>query len=255
MSKGSVKYPKWQNSLPEIWKDVPGSDGLYEVSSYGIVRNKRTGRILSPCLNTGGYYRFAMYIGGKSKSVLLHRVLAMNFIPNPNGYPEINHIDSDRKNDSLDNLEWCTRKMNLHHAASKGRMNWQTNPGKGRPYYKRLSDEEKATNREESLKRRQAKLKDKQRNIKKIINTPMNVEETDTRTLPEIWKSLTDIEKENLRMALILAKTAKSRQAIHYWVTGQRKPANDLTKDRIAIVVSRVIKKKTYGKTLFPLQG
>lgn len=77
----------------------------------------------------------------------------------------------------------------------------------------------------------------------------------DTRTLPEIWQTLSAQEQEDLRMGLILAKTAKSRQAIHYWVTGQRKPANDLTKDRIAIVVSRVIKKKTYGKTLFPLQG
>ena len=75
----------------------------------------------------------------------------------------------------------------------------------------------------------------------------------DTRTLPEIWESLNAQEKEDLKTALIMAKTAKSRQAIHYWVNGQRKPANDLTKERIAIVVSRIIKKKTYGKTLFPL--
>ena len=76
---------------------------------------------------------------------------------------------------------------------------------------------------------------------------------TDTRTLPEIWKSLNAQEQEDLRTALIMARTAKSRQAIHYWVKGQRKPANDLTKERIAIVVSRIIKKKTYGRTLFPL--
>ena len=77
--------------------------------------------------------------------------------------------------------------------------------------------------------------------------------ETDARTLPEIWKSLNPQEQEDLRMGLIMAKTARTRQAIHYWCTGQRKPSSDLVKDRIALVVSRIIKKKTYGRTLFPL--
>ena len=79
------------------------------------------------------------------------------------------------------------------------------------------------------------------------------METTDTRTLPEIWKTLNAQEQEDLRMGLIMAKTAKSRQAIHYWVNGQRKPQSDLVRDRGALVVSRVIGKKCYGRTLFPL--
>lgn len=83
--------------------------------------------------------------------------------------------------------------------------------------------------------------------------TNENKENVDTRTLPEIWKSLNAQEQEDIRIGLIMARTAKSRQAIHYWCTGQRRPSSDLVKERVAIVVSRIIKKKTYGKTLFPL--
>ncbi len=77
--------------------------------------------------------------------------------------------------------------------------------------------------------------------------------QTDTRTLPEIWKTLTPQQQEDLKSALIMAKAAKSRQAIYYWATGQRRPQSEIVRDRIAVVVSRIIGAKTHGKTLFPL--
>ena len=76
---------------------------------------------------------------------------------------------------------------------------------------------------------------------------------TDTRTLPEIWKELSKQEQEDIREGIIASKAAKTRNAIYYWCTGQRRPQSDLVRDRVAIVVSRVIGKKCYGKTLFPL--
>lgn len=77
--------------------------------------------------------------------------------------------------------------------------------------------------------------------------------EQDSRTLPEIWKGLNKQEQEDIREGIIASKAAKTRNAIYYWCTGQRKPQSDLVRDRVALVVSRVIGKKCYGKTLFPL--
>lgn len=75
---------------------------------------------------------------------------------------------------------------------------------------------------------------------------------TETRPLTEIWKSLSVNEQEDLRYALLMSKVAKTRQAIFYWVTGQRVPSNDVIKERIAQVVSKKIGKKATSHTLFP---
>ena len=75
---------------------------------------------------------------------------------------------------------------------------------------------------------------------------------TETRPFTEIWKTMTLSEREELKYALLVAKVAKTRQAIFYWGTGQRTPSNDVVKDRIAQVVSRKLGKKATSKTLFP---
>lgn len=75
----------------------------------------------------------------------------------------------------------------------------------------------------------------------------------DTRSLGEIWLSLSAQEKEDLRFALISAKTAKTRQAIHLWVTGKRNPGSEVLKDKVAQIVSKQIGKKVISRTLFPL--
>lgn len=84
----------------------------YEVSSTGDVRNRKTGRILSKRVNNAGYARASL----DGKECKVHRLVALAFIPNPNGYSEINHKDGDKLNNVVDNLEWTTRGKNIQHA-------------------------------------------------------------------------------------------------------------------------------------------
>ena len=101
--------------MQEIWKDVVGYEGIYQVSNTGKVRNIR-GYILSPADNGNGYLRFSLY---KSKKVCstqyLHRLIAEAFIPNPDKLSEINHKDENKKNNNIDNLEWVTHVENCNY--------------------------------------------------------------------------------------------------------------------------------------------
>lgn len=87
----------------------------YEVSNLGKVRNIKSGRILKPRLHREGYLRHALYKNNKQKNLLLHRILATAFIDNPEEKPCVNHIDENKLNNDLRNLEWCTAKENAIH--------------------------------------------------------------------------------------------------------------------------------------------
>lgn len=105
----------------EIWEAIPDYEGLYEVSNYGRVRSilfrnrqkvYKRNKILSMCNNGTGYYVVNLYRDGKGKVFLVHRLTAMAFIPNPNNYPQVNHKDENKKNNHIENLEWCDEKYN-----------------------------------------------------------------------------------------------------------------------------------------------
>ena len=114
----------------EIWKDVFGYEGFYQVSNLGNV--KRVGSFrgvnkaylknyyLTPVDNGKGYYRIKLTVNNKSKRVMLHRIIAKAFIANPNNYPYINHINAIRKDNRLENLEWCTQSQNCLHSVKMG---------------------------------------------------------------------------------------------------------------------------------------
>lgn len=114
----------------ELWKDIDGFNGRYQVSNFGRVRSTISWnghkyvskeRILKPSMTTTGYHKIELIApNGKKKSLKLHRVIASAFIPNPMGYPIINHKDGNPLNNSLDNLEWCTQKHNVEHAITMG---------------------------------------------------------------------------------------------------------------------------------------
>ena len=87
----------------------------YEVSNLGRVRNMKTGKILKPKLHRNGYLMHQFYENNKRKFLYLHRVLATAFIDNPEGKPQVNHIDENKLNNDLSNLEWCTVRENLVH--------------------------------------------------------------------------------------------------------------------------------------------
>lgn len=103
----------------EEWKDIPGYEGVYEISNLGRVR--RNGKILKP-LKDSGYLRAHLSKNGIAKKVLIHRLVAFAFIPNPNNYPEINHKDEDKTNNTVENLEWCSREYNINYGTRNERV-------------------------------------------------------------------------------------------------------------------------------------
>lgn len=118
----------------EIWKDIPGYSN-YQISSKGRIWSKFKNREVFPNLTNEGYLR-KMGLradNGKIKHELVHRLVAITFIenPNPKKFNIVNHLDSNRTNNSIDNLEWTDSIGNLNHAREQGsRADMKTNPGK-----------------------------------------------------------------------------------------------------------------------------
>lgn len=120
--------------IEEIWKLVPGYESLYQVSNLGRVRSlgrislrghRLQPRILRPGIAKGrtrksGYLVVALHKDGAQKSFFVHRLVALMFVPNPNEYPEVDHVDTDKKNCRWDNLEWVTALENHRRARRKG---------------------------------------------------------------------------------------------------------------------------------------
>lgn len=104
----------------EIWKDVVGFDGLYQVSNLGRVRNRR-GKLMKFYQNNNGYLMLKL-VGKPQTHYLVHRLVAMAFVSNPENFSVVNHIDANRNNNQASNLEWCTTKGNINHAKQLGNM-------------------------------------------------------------------------------------------------------------------------------------
>lgn len=110
--------------MQEVWKDIDGYEGLYQVSNHGRVKSlnyKRTGKakVLSLKENNCGRMHVEIRRDGKKKDFLVHRLVASAFIPNPNNYPEINHMDENPKNNATWNLEWCTGLYNVRYSTAR----------------------------------------------------------------------------------------------------------------------------------------
>lgn len=108
--------------MEEVWKDICGYEGYYQVSNLGRVRSvdrkDRTGRSLQSIIRSQSYDKYGyailgLYKNGKMKTKKVHRLVAKAFVDNPNGFPEVNHKDENKKNNNANNLEWCTTKYNL----------------------------------------------------------------------------------------------------------------------------------------------
>ena len=106
------------------WKAIDGYEGLYEVSTFGQVRNAK-GQILKPYLKHEkytSYKKIALWKDGKYKHFSIHRLVAQAFIPNENNLPIVNHKDEDGTNNLVSNLEWCDRSYNATYGNATKRL-------------------------------------------------------------------------------------------------------------------------------------
>lgn len=110
----------------EIWKDIAGYEGLYQVSNLGRVKSLKRlhtkERIISQEVNHRGYARVNLWKENKQKKFSVHRLVAEAFIENPEGKPQVNHIDEDKLNNTAKNLEWCTQVENHRHGTINERI-------------------------------------------------------------------------------------------------------------------------------------
>lgn len=132
--------------MGEIWMPIKGYEGYYEVSNYGRIKSLgrwvsrlvrggfyKKERIVNKAANSSGYYELRFSVDkNKSKTNMIHRVVASHFLPNPENKPEVNHIDGNKTNNSVENLEWATRSENQYHAYATGlkKPAKSTRPGK-----------------------------------------------------------------------------------------------------------------------------
>ena len=107
----------------EIWKDIPGYIGIYQVSNNGNVRRKEKYKaipgILRPIKLTNGYLCVDLSYKCKKKRILIHRLVAMAFIPNPDNLPQINHKNEIKSDNRAENLEWCNQKYNNSYGTAR----------------------------------------------------------------------------------------------------------------------------------------
>lgn len=139
--------------MKEIWKDIEGYENFYQISNYGNVKRKKyvsidtLGRrkvfqetFVKTYKDNNGYYMVDL----NHKRYRVHRLVAMAFVPNPNNYKEINHIDGNKSNEHFKNLEWCSHKYNYEHALKTGlldsaRKKWSESLKKRKIWVKSVS--------------------------------------------------------------------------------------------------------------------
>lgn len=112
----------------EIWLPVVGYEGLYEISSHGRIKSLsrvdargwlRRERMLRPGTVADGYLQVSLRRDGESKAFLVHRLVALAFVGNPDGLPIINHKNGARQDNRSENLEWCSQLQNVRHSIER----------------------------------------------------------------------------------------------------------------------------------------
>lgn len=126
------------NLEKEVWK-IMKEHFNYEVSSLGRIKNKTTNKIRRTSINNKGYEQIIVYIDKKPKTFYVHRVVANNFLKNPDNLPEVNHKDENKLNNCVDNLEFCDGNYNLHYGTRLERI-----ANKKRPSYIKIIQKDKS---------------------------------------------------------------------------------------------------------------
>ena len=116
--------------MKEVFEDLKGYEDTYQISEFGRIFSKRRlvgnkiifGRELEPQLTSDGYLKVTLSKDGTSKRFYVHRLVAMQFIDNINNLEQVNHIDGNKLNNNVTNLEWCTKEENQNHAVEHNLM-------------------------------------------------------------------------------------------------------------------------------------
>ena len=116
--------------MEEIWKDVEGYEGLYQVSNMGRVRSLRRNIILRQRITRKGYKMVKLSTNNIRKGYYIHRLVATAFIPNPDNLPQVNHKDENKLNNCVGNLEWCDCKYNQNYGTGTRRRQLANTNGK-----------------------------------------------------------------------------------------------------------------------------
>lgn len=149
-------------SRKEIWKDIPGYENLYQVSNNGRIKSighytrnninggtrLTKGIVLSPYIMPNGYYQVQLSKKGKKEKHYVHRLVALAFLNNEKNMSDVNHIDGNKSNNFVENLEWCSHRDNQIHMV-KSRMTKKACPVlclETREIYNSMSEAERETN-------------------------------------------------------------------------------------------------------------
>ena len=138
-----LNYSTSTEDLPhEVWRDVVGYEGLYHVSNFGRVKSLHNGKtiIRKPALSNG-YLKVSLCKDGSIRTHKIHTLVARAFIPNPEDKPFVNHIDADKTNNCVENLEWTTQTENMQHASKMGLLKHRGLKGSENPSAKFSEDD------------------------------------------------------------------------------------------------------------------
>lgn len=101
-------------------KPIAHFENRYEVSNTGSVLSLKTNEFLTPILNPNGYFKVSLSKNGEHQQLLVHRLVALHYLPNPYQHNYVNHLDGVKTNNDFTNLEWCTSEHNAQHALETG---------------------------------------------------------------------------------------------------------------------------------------
>lgn len=163
--------------MDTIWKDVVGFEELYEVSCQGKIRNKNNGRLLNGWTIKKGYIQVALRKNKKSYFMLVHRIVAEAFIPNPDRKEFVDHINTITSDNRVENLRWCNYTENNNNPTTR-RKNSIAKTGKNNPLYGK-------THKKETIL--------KMRNSEKNISV---VQISKSGTTLNVWNSMCEAERE-----------------------------------------------------------